>query len=124
MSVQCEGKTSMRGAGQGWSFEWTQTWRTLEKLEIIGPGQPGLALIISSANTRLHFLENSEERMSPSFPAFLRPSPAPLVCCMLPGLAAGTCEVSTKLLCAEGLLTSGWLIPIMTLLVTQPVRFR
>lgn len=94
-------------------------WRTLEKLEITGPGQPGFTLTISSAKTRLHFLENFEARTSPSFLALLCSSPAPVAYCALPGLAAGKREIITKLFCAEGLLTSGWLMLTITVLVTN-----
>lgn len=84
----------------------------------------GSTLTNSSAETRLHFLENFMERMSPSFPAFLCPCPAPLVCCTLTWLAAVKCEIITELFCAESLFTSGRLILIITTMVTKSVRFR
>lgn len=95
-------------AGQGWTLsghrhelsEWT--WRTLKEFKIIvpGPWPTGSTLTSSSAETRLHSLENFLERMSPSFPAFLCPSPAPLVCYTLTWLAAGKCDIIIELFCA------------------------
>lgn len=81
-------------------------------------------LTSSSAETKLHSLKNFLERLSPSFPAFLCPSPAPLVWCTLTWLAAGKCKIIIELFCTEGLFTSGWLMLIITALVTKSVGLR
>lgn len=84
----------------------------------------GSTLTGSSAEIRLHFLENFLERMSPSCPMFLCLSPTPLVYCTFTWLAAGKCEIIIELLCAESLFTSGWLMLIITALVTKFVWCR
>lgn len=84
----------------------------------------GSILTSSSAETRLHFLEDFVEIMSPSFPTSPCPSLAPLVYCTLTWLAAGKREIIIELCRVERLFTSGWLMLIITALVMKSVRFR